>query len=223
MILRDPVWPGLPLSAIDGDALVRQLGGLLDDAERWRLLSDDDGIAVSVGRTPGCPCKAYRSVVTLPGTLEKVVRLIADEMFERLGEWTAQFQEGEVLRVLEDTETGKGWLMRVFYATPKVLSNREYLYYLGRRRVANGQVVIVYCSVDDPGLSPRAGYVRGALFPSVHRCTRMAAGATRLEHILATDVGGSVPVWVQNHVFAGELAAAMRKDAESQRRLFQKA
>jgi hypothetical protein len=217
---RDPVWPGAPLLAIDDDALAADLGALLDDQARFRKLTDEDGIAVSVGRTPGCPCKAYKSVVDLAGPLDAVVRLIADDMIERLGDWNVQYEDGEIVRVLEDTKERKAWLMRVFYATPPILAHREYLYYLARRRLADGRVLVAYCSVDDPTSAPREGYVRAVLHPTVHRCTAIAPGVTRLEHVLATDLGGSIPVWVQNHVFAGRLAAAMAADTRSQRRLF---
>jgi hypothetical protein len=216
---RAPVWPGEPLAAVDGDRLVADLSRLLDDAARWRTVKDEDGITVAAGWTPGCPCRAYRSVVDLPASLDAVVRLIADEMFDRLGDWNAQYAGGEIVRELEDTAVGKAWLMRVFYATPPMLAGREYLYYLARRRLADGRVAIVYVSVDDPTSAPREGYVRGALHPTIHRCTAIAPGVTRLEHILATDIGGSIPPWVQSHLFAGSLAAAMAADARSQRRL----
>lgn len=220
MSLRDPMWPGLPLADIDADALVAELCAQLDDQPRWRPLSDKEGIAVAVGRTPGCPCKAYRSVVDLDGSLDAVVRLIADDMFERLGDWNTQFQEGHILRVLDDTPTRKAWLMRVFYATPVILANREYLYYLARHTLEGGRVAIVYCSIDDPASPPRDGYVRGVLHPSIHRCAALTPTRTRLEHILATDIGGSISPWIQNHIFAGGLASAMKADARAQRRLF---
>jgi hypothetical protein len=220
MSLRDPMWPGLPLASIDGDALVADLCAWLDDPPRWQPLSDKDGVAVAVGRTPGCPCKAYRSSVDLDGPLDAVVRLIADDMFERLGDWNTQFQEGHIVRVLEDAPSRKAWLMRVFYATPFILADREYLYYLARHTLPDGRVAIVYCSVDDPGSPPREGYVRGVLHPSIHRCTALTPTRTRLDHILATDIGGSISPWIQNHLFAGGLASAMRADARAQRRLF---
>jgi hypothetical protein len=217
---RTPTWPGAPLSEIDGDRLAAHLSALLDDRARWRKVRDEDGIAVFAGRVPGCPCRAYKSVVDLPASLDAVVRLIADEMFERLGDWNAEYAGGEVLRVLEDGPDRKAWLMRVFYRTPPPLAGREYLYYLARRRLPDGRVVIVYESVDDPALGPREGYVRGALHPTVHRCTAIAPGVTRLEHVLATDLGGSIPTWAQSTLFSGSLVKATAADARAQRRLF---
>jgi len=217
---RAPVWPGAALASIDGDRLMNDVSTLLDDTARWRPVMHEDGIAVFAGRVPGCPCLAYKSVVDLPASIDAVVRLIADEMFERLGDWNRQYVGGDVLRVLEEGPGRKAWLMRVFYATAPGLAGREYLYYLARRALPDGRVVIPYLSVDDPSLKPREGFVRGALHPTVHRCTAIAPGVTRLEHVLATDLGGSFPPWVQSRLLAGSLAKATAADARSQRRLF---
>jgi hypothetical protein len=218
---RAPASLGPPLGAVDPGALVAEANALLDDPARFAPLSDEDGVALARGRTPGCPCPAYRSVVELPAPLDAVVRLLADEMVERLGDWNAQYRGGEVLAVLEDAPVRKAWLVRVVYATPRPLADREYLYVLARQRLADGRVVLAYRSVDDPAHPPRAGLVRAVLHPTAHRCTAIAPGATRLEHVLATDLGGALPVWLQAHVFAGGLAKALAADARAQRSLLQ--
>jgi hypothetical protein len=99
------------------------------------------------------------------------------------------------------------------------MRDREYLYYLSAEHVRDDEVLIAYCSVQDDR-APWPGHHRAVLYPTVHRCTRVEAGQTRVEHILVNDLCGAIPVSVQNRLFRSAFLAANLRDSQAQQRLF---
>lgn len=210
---REPV-----LDALDRDALRAACRAHLERAAGWAPKKSEPGIVVSSGMLEGPPCRAYRTELHVDASPERVVRFIADDMFEELPGWNREFVDGEILRVIDESDDRKAWLMRVFYATPAPLANREYLYLLERHREPEGAVLISYQSVDHPA-PLRDGYVRGLLEQTVHRVSRRADGTTRLEHVLSGDIRGRFSPWIQSHLLAGGFVAANLRDARAQQRL----
>lgn len=208
--------------ALDWAAIAAQARDDLQASEAWPVRVRRD-VEVSSGFLPRRDVRVHRSVVHLAAPPDAVARLIADEMMERLGDWNREFAGGEVL---SEERAGPGdtrWLMRVRYETPPVLAHREYVYGLRRHDVdgvgaAARDVWITYQSVVSSEPPPRA-YVRGALLGTVHRCVT-AEGGTRLEHLLATSLGGRLPVALVNTLFARGLEDALVRDACAQRALF---
>lgn len=208
----------MTLEELRPEALSERVRADLERSANWPVVAEDAGIRVSWGFLPDLPCRAYRTDLELPAPPDAVARLLADEMFERLGDWNREFVRGEIVDVLEANAGRRAWLMRALYRTPPPLGNREYLYYLAREDASDGSALISYRSVD-ADVPVEAGYVRGTLFPTVHHCAPVSGG-TRLRHILANDIGGRIPQWVQNHVFARGFVAANLRDAQRQRALF---
>ncbi|MFT7623524.1 MAG: hypothetical protein ACI9WU_002707 [Myxococcota bacterium] len=195
----------------DMDGLYTQLEAQLAVAAKWPVRVEHPGLTVSTGRLPDIPIRAYHSVTQLEAPLERVVEVLADRTFEYLPQWNREFVEGTVETTSRRDETGADWELSVFYETPAPLSNREYLYYFGRRTQPDGRVLIGYRSL--PTERPaRAGYVRATLYPTVHRCSAQPDGTTRLEHVLATDLGGAFAPWVQNHLLTRSLIQAHVRD-----------
>lgn len=216
---RRETWQKITLSDIDPAQLFSRLKADLALSAEWPASVTRGGIKVSAGWLPERPCKAYRSELDLEGSLEEVARFIADEMLERLGDWNREFQDGTVVKTVEDSPERKAWLIQVFYKTPPIMKNREYLHYLARQNVDDDQIIIAYLSVDED-IPIRPGYVRGVLYPTVHRLTRLGEARTHVEHILVNDIRGGVSLWVQNHIFTKGFIAANLRDSESQQRIF---
>jgi len=63
------------------------------------------------------------------------------------------------------------------------------------------------------------GFIRSLLYPSVHRCTRLDAQQTRLEHLLVTDLGGKLSQR-QDTLLKGGLVQAHERDMKNQVALF---
>ncbi len=163
--------------------------------------------------------RLYRSDVAFEVPAAAVARLIADEMVERLGDWNREFVAGEVRGELPTTPDARAWLVRVEYATPWPMGNREYVYGLRRRIDEAGRVWIVYQSVDD-GSAPGRGCVRACLDATVHCVVPTGPDSCRLEHVLSNDLGGALPAWVQRHLLTSALLDANLRDCRAQRALF---
>jgi hypothetical protein len=204
------------LAEIDGDALEAQALAALDASATWPARASGEGYRISTGFLPGQPWRVYRSDATFASSPDAVATLLADQMIERLGDWNQEFRAGRVVTTLSDVPGDRRWLVQVHYATPSPLADREYLYWLRRHDTPAG-IVITYQSVNEPEPIP-TGAVRALLMGTVHRCVPDGSG-TRLEHLLINDLGGRIPLWVQNHVFAGGIVTAQVRDAVAQRRL----
>ena len=204
--------------ALDWAAIAAQARHDLKASEAWPARVRRE-VEVSSGFLPRRDVRVHRSVVHLAAPPDAVARLIADEMMERLGDWNREFAGGEVL---SEERAGPGdtrWLMRVRYETPPVLAHREYVYGLRRHDVegvgaAARDVWITYQSVGSSEPPPRA-YVRGAF------SARPAAWPPRAaRQLLATSLGGRLPVALVNTLFARGLQDALVRDACAQRALF---
>jgi hypothetical protein len=188
----------------------------------WRPRISEAGIRISTGMLPHVRLRGYRSDVDFPAPAQELVMLIADQMVERLGDWNEEFVEGRRLTTLSEQPGCVDWLFHVWYRTPGPLANREYLYRVRKRTVSDTETCITYQSVVDAMVPVRKGYVRGQLLSTVHRVLAAPDGC-RVEHVLATDLGGLFPRWVQNHLLTGALLQANLRDARKQRGLFERA
>ncbi|MFO8071428.1 MAG: START domain-containing protein [Polyangia bacterium] len=219
LLARQRRQPKLPrIADIDPRSLRKRLESDLALSAAWPASREASGVRVSSGWLPKRPVKAYRSDVLLDGSLEDVVRFLADDQVARLGEWNSEFSRGE-MPVLSDSLRHRSWLARVSYSTPPIMKDREYLYYLSAEQVRDDEVLIAYWSVEDDR-APWPGHHRAVLYPTVHRCTRVGAERTRVEHILVNDLCGAIPVTVQNRLFRGKFLAANLRDSLAQQRLF---
>ena len=205
------------LAAVDAAHTEQAALEVLSAAANLHTVRTGDGFAIRSGFVPAVPTRVYHSVVELGARPDQVATLLADQMVERLGQWNAEFRDGQVLDTLWDRPGDRAWLVRVRYGTPAPMSDREYVYWL-RRHDRDDDIVITYQSVDHPD-PPAPGCVRATLSRTVHRCALGAHGGTRLEHVLAGDLGGALLPWLQNHVLVGALATAQARDAVNLQRL----
>jgi hypothetical protein len=204
---------------LDVAALTARCEALLASTSGWKTAASHDDIRVSAGMIDAYPWKLYRIDMTTSATPAEYASFIADDGFEHLGDWNREFVRGETLDTLWDKEGDTAWLLRVYYATPAILANREYVYVLRRQERAPGHFLITYHSVSTE-LPVEPGYVRATLVDTVHDCRPDAStGRTTIRHILSGDLGGNIPLWVQNNVFAGGIISANLRDGQAQRRL----
>lgn len=210
------------LQDLDFAALTERCEALLQDTTGFQTGAQDGDIRVSAGTTAAYPWKLYRIDMTTDASSDAFATFIADDGFEHLGRWNSEFVRGEVLETLWSKPGDRCWLLRVRYRTPFILANREYVYALRRQRRGPDHFVITYHSVLS-SLPVDKGYVRGTLVDTVHDCRpEPGTGRTIVRHILSGDLGGSIPLWVQNHVFAGGIVAANRRDAVAQKSLLRR-
>ena len=217
--MPSPSSSGAPLRT-DIQLAEQQALDALRASAAWRPRISEPGIRISTGMLPHVPLRGYRSDVEFHAPAHALVTLIADQMVERLGDWNEEFVEGKRLTALSEQPGCIDWLFHVWYRTPGPLANREYLYIVRKRTVSETETCITYQSVVDATVPVRQGYVRGQLLSTVHRVLATPTGC-RVEHVLATDIGGMFPRWVQNHLLTGSLLQANLRDARRQRDLFE--
>lgn len=206
------------LADVDAERTEQAALRALHLSTQWPIARHGEGYEIATGFVAGFGLRAYRIDVRLPAPPEQVASIIADQAVERLGDWNREFVSGTVHRKLWSRPSDSAWCVQVRYRTPPPLADREYLYWLRRHDRADG-IVMTYQSVDEPFPVPK-GCVRAVLAGTIHRCTPTAQG-TRLEHLLVNDLGGALPQWLQNYVFAGGILAAQVRDAVSLQKLFQ--
>ncbi len=207
------------VDTLDFDALSVRCETLLAQSAGWSPARRDGTIRVSRGRLPQYPWTLYRIDMTTAATATAYARFIADDGLDHLGEWNREFVRGEVLSTLWDRADDTAWLLRVHYATPPVLANREYIYALRRTQSGPESYLITYHSVASD-LPVEPGFGRATLVDTVHTChTDADTGLTTVAHVLSGDLRGSIPLWVQNTFFAGGIVAANLRDGQAQRRL----
>jgi hypothetical protein len=197
---------------------------LLQEA-KYRLRTSDAWVPtarrsqnVTSGWIDHCPVRIYRADLDVGRSAADVAHWLADDMFVHLGKWNREYLHGEIMRCLWNEPDDRAWLMRVIYHTPPPLADREYVYALRRVDDDDGHWIL-YQSVSDGPPVP-AGCERGILSGTVHH-VQPAQGGCHVRHLLITDLGGSLPLWVQNHVFAPGVVAANRRDLAAQARLLQ--
>lgn len=206
------------VEAIDYGRLKQLLLTALAESEQWTLTKKIDAGEIRVGRLAYCPRNIYRTDAWVQAPLQQVVQVIANQSLEFLPQWNQEFINGEILETLEDHSQKSAWIIRVHYQTPFFLSNREYIYYFSKEWLTSTEVLITYHSITSDRPVPQ-GFVRALLHPSVHRCIALPDGRTKIEHLLATDLGGRLSAQ-QDALLRGGLIQAHCRDLTNQQQLF---
>ena len=207
------------LESLDASAAVERALDDLRQSRLWSVARRVEGIALSSGFLPGVPTRVYRSDVELDVRPERLVRLLADDSFEELARWSAEFMHGEWLETLLEEPTEAVWVVRASYRTPVLLSHREYVYRFARCRVDGDRTLILYRSIA-LDLPVQSGFVRAVLYPTAHLVQALPGGRSRLEHVLATDLRGWFPAWLQKGPLEGAMLDAHARDTLAQRRVW---
>lgn len=206
------------IEAIHYDQLKCLLLHALAESAQWDLTKKIAAGEIRVGRLPYCPKNIYRTDAWVNAPLKQVVQVIADKSLEFLPQWNQEFMSGEVLEVLENTPQKSVWIIRVHYQTPFFLSNREYIYFFSKEWLSSTEVLVTYHSIRSDHPIPQ-GFARALLHPSVHRCIELPDGRTKIEHLLATDLGGRLSAQ-QDSLLRGSLIQAHCRDLTNQQALF---
>lgn len=197
------------------EALCRAAAAAIEGSAAWPHQDGPQGIRLATGRLPQSDLRGYRSVTPLAAPPERVARLLADDALDAFPRWSREFRDGEVL-----ARAAAAWLLRVRYATPWPLADREYHYRLARRTEPDGAFLIALgsCPAD---ATPSRGSTRAHLDPTGYRIRTTAEGGSLLEHALFTDLGGALPRWLQSTLLVAPLLAAHRRDAMALQALYQ--
>ena len=204
----------VPVEALDPAATRARGRACLDAAMAWAPEAEAHGLRVMSGWLEGHSRRAWASRVHIAAPPERVAAFIADEMIERLPEWSREFADGEVVEHLDPGDARFRRVVRARYETPWPLANREYVYWLERFDDDDG-ILVTYQSVTT-SIEPPTGTVRATLDATAHRVRLTPDGAV-LDHVLVTDLGGSLPGWLVDHVFRGGLRKAHLRDAHTLR------
>jgi hypothetical protein len=188
------------------------------ESENWSKQGKGKYGKVRSGRLAYAPHVAYRLDLEVEARLELAVDILADRSLEFLQKWNKEFISGEILQTKTINANTSNWLLKVSYKTPNPLDNREYVYFFSREWISSDEAIICYNSVkySEPSAN---GFTRALLYPSFHRCLRTAHNKTKVEHILATDLGGNLATF-QDNLLSGSLASAQYSDMEKQVALF---
>lgn len=190
-----------------------------EKSKKWDQFRKGRQGQVKVGRLSYAPRTAFRLDIEVDATINKAVDVLADRSLAFLPRWNKEFIEGEILETTIHNDQKTTWVVRVHYATPKPLDNRSYIYFFSREWITEDEALICYNSIDYFTSTPE-GFTRALLYPSFHRCLRLDKNRTKIEHILATDLGGNLSKF-QDNLLKGSLAAAQYKDMEKQVVLFE--
>lgn len=213
--------------AVAPDEVAARAAARLAEAQTWDVRAAGIGWEVATGLVVPAggveaTLRAYRVSVEVMASPEAVAGALIERTLEDLPTWNREFRAGQELAERD----AAGWrmrLLRVRYATPAPLKDRTYVYAFSSRRDADGSWWATYASVDRSALGERGalevGEVEATLDASVHVLTPSGTG-TRIEHILASDLGGAFPGWLQRGPMAGALVQAQARDAANLRRLF---
>ncbi|WP_052595568.1 START domain-containing protein [Aureispira sp. CCB-QB1] len=216
--LRTFLYP-TPIDQINYTQLANIALNTLQVSATWATIGKPKVGQVRVGRLPYSPRSAFRTDIVVEAPLTKVVDVIADQSLKYLPQWNKEFIQGNVLKIVEESPKKMAWIIQVHYQTPPLLANREYIYYFSREWLNDKEALIIYNSIQHPSPVPK-GFVRGLLYPTVHRCIYQSAHSTKIEHILVTDLKGNLSTFQDSLLKAG-LAQAHCRDMENQNRLFQ--
>jgi hypothetical protein len=215
-------WNGVDPGQRDTDELLKALHEALNISDSWEISEQSNGVVIQSGYLPYSPVRAFRSTVEIDADPGQVAEVIADKAIEFLPQWNREFRDGEVLQVLENSRNRKSWIHRVRYRTPAPLKDREYLYFMVKETLKNGNFMIGYVSIKDHNLVPGKGALRSLLYPTVHLCESQDGKKTILKHILANNLRGAFLPFIQNHLLTRTMVKANMRDSFSQLNLFRK-
>lgn len=210
--LRPTTFPAT-VADISNDRLVACNQYALQQSAAWPVAGKIEGGVVKTGRLSFCPNDVYRLEYDMDMSLDDATELIGYQHLEHLPNWNKEFMEGSVLETLPKTDRVDAWIMRVRYATPAILDNREYVYCFSVTKISDEETIISYQSVDHYEPAP-SGNTRAWLYPSVHQLLSIN-GKTKVTHLLATDLRGNLGPY-QDKLLKGGLVKAQLRDIESQ-------
>jgi hypothetical protein len=190
----------------------------LAQSQAWKVVEFGSGWSVASGFVARWPWRVWRVAVDVAAPTVAVATTLGDQSIEELPSWNREFVEGEWL--VAPRSGAPSWVaqVRVRYATPWPLSDREYRYAFRRSVEPDGSVLLQYESLPLVG-RPSLGCTEARLHGTVHRLVP-TEGGTRIEHLLSGDLGGAFPLWMQSWVLRGGLAAAQARDARALHRMF---
>lgn len=159
-------------------------------AEEWKLAKDEDGIKVYTRSVEGSKYKAYRGVVTIKATPERIEQLQEDTASSC--KWLYRCQQLKVLKQQgQDTWT----YMRIEMPWP--VTARDVVLHITTEQAGNGG--FVRHLKGEPTYTPPAdGYVRVSSFDGKWQVLPKAPGSVEVTYEAQSEPGGSIPSWLAN-------------------------
>ena len=177
----------------------------------WKLVSDDDGIAVYSRPISNSPVKELRATTEIPATPERVFAVLLDS--DRFVEFMPYIVE--VRTVARDSPSVWYLYQRI---SPPIVSERDYtLRHESVEDPQTGRYELRWEIANERGPKVRDRVVRVEICTGAYIVESIDGGArSRLTYELHTDPGGRLPTWLAdraNRVSVPALLRAVRRRA----------
>jgi hypothetical protein len=179
-------------------------------ADEWKLAKDEDGVKVYTRSVEGSKYKAYRGVITIKATPERIEQLQEDTT--NSCKWLYRCQQ---LKVLKYQGQDSWTYMRIEMPWP--VAARDVVLHIKTEQAGTGGF-IRYLKGEPTYTPPADGYVRVSSFEGKWQVLPKAAGTVEVTYEAQSEPGGSIPSWLANSFVVDapfNTLQGLRKAAES--------
>ena len=160
-------------------------------SQKWKLRSDKDGIKVYLKKEAGKVTKSYKVTSVVNADIETVVKIFGD--FKSYPKW---FSEMKGFRLLKNTST------KVIYYTifdmPVPFTDRDLVIDIDIFHPTKDVYIFNSKIPNKIYVKPISLFVRIKTFQETATLEQIAKNKVRITFIGNGDLGGHVPVWLQN-------------------------
>jgi hypothetical protein len=163
---------------------------VMAQADEWKVAKDEDGIKVYTRSVEGSKYKAYRGIVTIKATPDRIEQLQEDTV--NSCKWLYRCQQ---LKVLKHEGQNTWTYMRIEMPWP--VTARDVVLQITTQQADNGGF-IRYLKGQPTYTSAVDGYVRVSSFEGKWQVLPKAAGIVEVTYEAQSEPGGSIPSWLAN-------------------------
>lgn len=167
---------------------------LRTDTGKWKLIEVANGVSTYEKITNGGELVAFRGEILIQAPLKKVATILVNQSLQKY--WVDAYVEGKNVSEKNEFEY-------VQYSQTKVpwpFQNRDFVFNAYAKIDTDpNTMLLVMNSVEDPGMPPREGVVRGDILQSYYYLKEMdGVTATKLVVEMKVDPKGAIPLWLVN-------------------------
>ena len=170
--------------------LIWGLSAALPAHAEWRIVTSESGVEVSQDDATGGGLPRFRGVGEVSADPDRIVAIIRDVAHQC--DWMPDCSEARVVR-----NEPQGVLLYRRTDAPWPVSDRDVLLRSTIHVVEPAKEIhIVFSSVEDPAVPPRAGLVRIPRLSGSYKVRSLAPGRSQVEIEVDADPGGNFPAWL---------------------------
>ena len=164
------------------------------DETPWSLISDAEGIKTYRKEVPGSEVFPLKGVTILDAQIEKVLTLMLDD--NRATEWIDLLTEIKLIKTYSDRQYTL--LYEMASPLPLLVKKRDFLLESNfSYDQKEGKVTLSLHSVEDDGVPPQKGHVRGYIYKSEWNFMALKKeGKTLVSLEYHVDPRGLIPKWL---------------------------